>query len=123
MSSVNYVSSKVNLDSLLSGEDQMADVVKVEQRFSYANITTQTTTVVKGAAGLLNSIIINKPLASGVIAIYDNTAGSGTLIGTITLPATLLQDGPKTAVYNAVFSTGLTIVTSGATQDITVSYR
>jgi hypothetical protein len=58
----------------------------------------------------------------GVIAIYDNTAGSGTLIGTITQPAALLASQVDLA-YDVKFSTGLTIVTSGASQDITVSYR
>jgi hypothetical protein len=53
---------------------------------------------------------------------YDNTAGSGTKIGTITLPATLLSDGPREASYDLRFSTGLTIVTTG-TSDVTVVYR
>lgn len=105
-----------------AGEDIINDVMKVEQRFSYANMTTQTTTVIKGASGFLHSITFNKPLAAGVVTIYDNTAGSGTVIGTITFPATLLTD-VGTYTYDVSFGTGLTIVTSGATQDITISYR
>lgn len=94
----------------------------VEQHGSVANITTQTTTTLKTGPGILHNIIINTPLASGVITIYDNTAGSGTVIGTITLPGTLLSTGPISVPYHANFNTGLTIVTSGANQNVTVTY-
>ncbi len=92
--------------------------------WGYLNIVlaAPTTTVVKATPGVLHSIVINKPLAAGVITIYDNTSAAGTKIGTITLPATLLADGPKVALYDVAFNTGLTIVTEGAAQDITVSY-
>lgn len=115
----------VNLANLIAGEDLTNDVLKVEQRFSFANIVlaAPTTTVVKSGAGFLHGITINKSLANGVITIYDNTAGSGTLIGAITKPAVLLSDTLQTAIYDVSFATGLTIVTSGAAQDITVSYR
>jgi len=103
-------------------EDGVAGVAKVEQRGTYQNITTATTTVVKAGPGELYSIIVNTPVASAVITIYDNTAASGTKIGTITFPATLISDGPIPVPYNVAFSTGLTIVTTG-TPDLTVSYR
>jgi hypothetical protein len=106
----------------IAGEDIANDVLKVESRYSAANITTQTTTTVKSGAGLLRRIVFNKPLASGVVAVYDNTAGSGTLIATVTYPATLLS-GPNFLDYDCSVSTGITVVTSGATQDITVIYR
>lgn len=106
----------------IAGEDIASDVLKVESRNSYANILTATTTVVKTGAGLLHLITFNKPVASEVWTIYDNTAGSGTKIGTITLPATLLNQGPMTAIFDVAFTTGLTIV-SGSTTDGTVSFR
>jgi hypothetical protein len=92
--------------------------------WGYENIVlaAPTTTVVKASAGILHSIVINKPTASGVITIYDNTAASGTKIATITMPATLLSDGPHLTLYDLSFDTGLTVVTSGAAQDITVTY-
>lgn len=92
------------------------------QGYNYNNITSETTTYVSVKPGFLHSITINTPVASGVIVIYDNTAASGTTIGTITLPATLLNQGPMTAVYDVVFNTALTIATSGAECDITVAY-
>ncbi len=95
------------------------------QEFEYTNITlaAPTTTVVTTGKGILHSIIINKPLAGGSIAIYDNTAGSGTLIGTIVKPATLLSDVAQSIIYDVKFGNGLTIVTSGAAQDITVAWQ
>lgn len=91
--------------------------------YNYTNITTQTTTLVKGGAGVLHAIIINKPLAAGVIELDDALTHTTPVIGTITLPATLLQDGPKVGTYDVAFSTGLSITTSGATQDITVVWK
>lgn len=90
--------------------------------WSRVNITSTTTTVVKSGAGVLHSLVINTPVANSVITIYDNTDGSGTAIATITLPATLLSDGPKVALYDVVFNTGLTIVTATGASNITVSY-
>ena len=88
--------------------------------YSYANITTQTTTVLRTGAGILHTITFNNPTATAVVTIYDNTAASGSaLIGTITVPTSPL---PITLKYDAVFSTGLTVKTATATCDITVTY-
>lgn len=113
----------VTLGTKISGEDQTNDVMKVEQQYTPQNITTQTTTTVKSGQGLLHAIILNTPVASAVVTVYDNTAGSGTLICTITLPGTLLSSGPITVMINGKFSTGCTIVTSGATMNITSVVR
>lgn len=104
-------------------EDNDAEVAKVEHRYGYTNIVAAapTTTVVKASAGFLHAINFTA-VANGVITIYDNTAGSGTLIRTITSPATILQD-EVSILFDESFATGLTIVTSGAAQDINVSSR
>lgn len=78
-----------------------------------------TTTVVATGKGMLHTITLNTPVATGVITIYDNTAGSGTKIATITVPASPM---PVTLTYDVSFANGLTIVTSVAAQDITVAY-
>jgi hypothetical protein len=88
----------------------------------FSNIATATTTTSKSGAGFLHSITVNTIVASATITVYDNTAGSGTKIATITLPSTITSDAPFTLRYDVAFATGLTIVTSGAT-DLTVSYR
>ena len=92
--------------------------------FNYTNIVAAapTTTVVKSGSGFFHSLTINTAAANAVITIYDNIAASGTKIATITQPATLIESS-QTIIYDVAFSTGLTIVTATAAQDITVSYR
>ena len=87
----------------------------------YVNIVAAapTTTVVKNAPGMLHQITFNNPVATCVATIYDNTAASGTKIGTITIPA---NPQPFTVEYDVQCLTGITIVTSTAASDITVSY-
>lgn len=92
-----------------------------EPQYSYTNMTTATTTQIRTGPGILHAITINKPVASATITVYDNTASSGTTIGTVTLPATLLDD-LNTLFYDVAFTTGLRVVTSQAT-DITISWK
>ena len=51
--------------------------------------------------------------------IYDNTAGSGTVIGILDAPAT---SDPVSLEYGVDFYTGLTIVTTG-NWDLTIVYE
>lgn len=113
----------MSLGTTIAGEDLSTDHMKVETQMTYQNITTATTTTVKSGAGFLHNLVINTPGALGVITLYDNTAGSGTKIGTITMPASLLSSGPEVAIYNVKFTIGLTIVTATTAQDITVGTR
>lgn len=89
--------------------------------YSSTNITlaAPTTTVIRTTPGILHTITFNKPVATGVVTVYDNTAASGTVLATITTPTSPL---PLTLTFDAVFSTGLTITTATAAQDITVTY-
>lgn len=89
--------------------------------YSHTNITAAapTTTVIRATPGILHTITFNKPTATAVVTVYDNTAASGTKIGTITIPASPM---PVTLTYDARFETGLTIVTETAASDITVTY-
>lgn len=115
--------TKLSLADQIAGEDLTNDVMKVELRYGYANITTTTTTTIKSGAGFLHALTLMTPVATSVITLYDNTAGSGTKIGTITLPAAISNQGPVVVPLNISFTTGLTIVTATAASDITVSYR
>lgn len=92
--------------------------------YSFRNITAAapTTTVVQTGKGILHTICINNPVADGVITIYDNTTASGTKIATITQPDEVANDQPSFVLYDVAFSTGLTVVTSVAAQNITVTY-
>lgn len=81
-------------------------------------ISTATTTTVKSGAGILHKILIGTGGAGSNAVIYDNTAGSGTILATID---TVARDN---FVLDLQFATGLTIVTAGGTPAlITVVYR
>lgn len=116
-----------NLGTLLYGEDSSgvgtagSGVMAVTGQYSYAYISTQTTTVVKSGAGILRRLVISAT-ALGVVTIYDNTAGSGTVIWTQTMPASVLSS-IYVVTFDIKFATGLTIVTATATQNIAVAYR
>lgn len=88
--------------------------------FAYSHISTATTTTVKSGAGELHSISVNtKGTVASTITVFDNTAGSGTVIGVID---SLNLSGAF--VLDVAFATGLTIVTTGTVApDITVSFR
>ena len=86
---------------------------------SFTNITTATTTVVVARSARLRRIVNNKKVVNGVITIYDNaSAASGTKVGTITNPATLL-DNTDVLEYDVFCQNGIVVVTS-STDDITV---
>jgi hypothetical protein len=87
---------------------------------TYTHISTATTTTAKSGSGILHELVVNTAAALATITIYDNTAGSGTVIAVYTMPTTLLQSSFSTGSIDVAFSTGCTIVTTG-TQDITVS--
>ena len=90
----------------------------------YSNQPSTTAgTLIKTGEGVLFGITFNKPVATGVITIYDGTSTGGTVIATITIPAS-----PQIftwGVYNGGFRfiTGLFIVIATAAQDLTISYR
>lgn len=92
---------------------------KVLPFYSYVNITTQATTLVKTGVGVLHSITFNKPTATGTVKIDDAVTDTTPVIGIITTPASPM---PVTLIYDIVFTNGLTIVTGTANQDITISY-
>jgi hypothetical protein len=82
-------------------------------------ISTNTTTVLKLGSGTLQNITIcNTPSNNNTITVYDNTAGSGTVLMVIT------GGGNGNFPMDLDFSIGLTIVTAtGATPaDFVVTY-
>lgn len=88
---------------------------------SFLNITTSATYHVKDSPGVLVRVIFNKPVASSVTTIYDNTTSASTKVATITNPGTLLSDH-FVYQYGVTCATGINVVTSGL-DDITVVYR
>lgn len=87
--------------------------------YGYKNITTDATfAAVKSGAGILHTICVNTPAATETITVYDNTAASGTKIASLTSFASV----GGCFLYDANFTTGLTIVTATAAGDITVTW-
>lgn len=114
--------TRVTIGTLLSGEDQTNNVIKVEQRFGYLNVTGDVQ--VKSGSGFLHTITCSSDAAAtaGTIIAYDNTAESGTIIWTWTISATEIQ--PRTLTFDVTFATGLYIgYTTTADVTCTVSYR
>jgi len=90
--------------------------------YLFSNILANGTFVLRsGGFALLHSIVINKPgSADWVITVYNNGAGSGAKVATITVGTIFVGQ----LEYNADCDGGLTIVTAGTTPgDITVMYR
>ena len=83
---------------------------------TYKYIAGETTTVCKYGAGSLHTIVNNDN--SGSVIVYDNTAGTGTIIASVDLAKVL-----GTLTFNAPFSNGLTLVTSGSNAKVTVTYE
>ena len=82
---------------------------------NFVHIATATTTVVKEDRGTLKRITLNEQTA-GIIKIFDNNAGSGTVLAII--PA---ATPAQTLEYDCVMGTGITVVTAGA-DDLTVIF-
>lgn len=88
--------------------------------YAAAHISTNTTTTALSGAGVLHAICINdQGAASNIATVYNNTAGSGTVLAVIdTVTAT------GCLVYDIATSTGITVVTgTGTAGDLTVAYR
>lgn len=86
---------------------------------SFSEITSATTTAVASGAHILHAVNVNTCVSGATVKVYNATTATGTPI-TITCGTT--TNGLGTFTYNAAFNTGITVVTSGAT-DVTVSYR
>ena len=98
--------------------------VNSSRHYSFTNYATaQSATTLVTGAGILHAIIINTPIASATITVYDNTAASGTKMLLITLPAALLSSGPEEIILDSKFSTGLDITTTGTNFDVTFVYE
>ena len=108
----------INPATLLAGEDLTNNVMKVEQRFSYAYSAAVGTTVIKASAGFLHGITLGSTSAGGALTIYDNASGtSATVIG-------LLKASAAEGFYafDVSFANGCVVANVG-TQTYTVSYR
>lgn len=86
------------------------------ESYSYENITTATTTLIKTGSGVLHTIVVNSTAAQTII-IYDSLTAAAPIIAT--LKASVAEG---TYIFDVAFSAGLTIVTGG-TSDLTATYK
>ena len=108
---------KTTLGGKIASEDLTNDVLKVDQRVSYANLSASG--LVKTGAGRFYGVIVNSH-TSGTLKFWDQTtAAVPVLLNTITFPA-----GPVNFSFDVgiSFGTGL-YVTVGGTIDFTVLYN
>ena len=122
----DYVNTalRVTLATLISGEDQTNNVLRVEFQFSRSVVTTDT--LVKTGAGFIHRIVCwgsDAAATAGDIAVRDATsAGAGTIILDRLIPAAALT--PANDELNVPFTTGLYIdYTTTADVTCTLSYR
>ena len=98
--------------------DDVNDSITTYPKCSYVNMSAST--LVKTGAGQLYGIIVNSFTATATIKIWDNTAGSGTvLLNTITLTAT----DRFIPLMGATFGTGCYVTIAVAAADVTILYR
>lgn len=110
--------------ALVAGNTGLGTTAVEETGRPFINMVGATTNnAIKTGHGFLHTVVINTPVANGSVAIYDGVTAAGTPIATITLPAVLLNQGPNQATFDAAFTTGLTIVTTGAGLNATATYR
>lgn len=114
---------RVTMGTTLAGEDVTNDVQKVEQRFAYSLVASDT--AVKSSAGFLHALTFAQSDAAptaGTITVYDNSSASGTKIFEWNLTTTVFM--PFTVIIDAAFSVGLYVdFTTTADVNVTVSYR
>lgn len=85
------------------------------------NITgVNSSQILKYNAGMLHSIIIGTPVNNATIAIYDNVTGTGNPMMLLTLPA---QSTPFVITASMPFQTGLNIVPSSTSLNLTIVYE
>jgi hypothetical protein len=107
----------VGMGSLIAGEDLTNDVLKVEDRSTYTNLSASA--LIKTGAGRLKGFCVNSH-TSGTLKLWDNTsAATTTLLNTITFAA---GSGLIFPFPDVEFGTGL-YATIGGTADITIFWK
>lgn len=114
-------------DATIIGNDGNRMLVQIEALRSYQRCTGNATTTIKSGSGRCYGLSIGDNTTGGTITLYDNTAGSGTVIAKFFVGTPLSLTGFLGAHFLPLeinFTTGLTAVTAGSTaNDFTVVYR
>lgn len=116
---------KVEQSTLVSGEDQTNNVMRVEHQYS-RGLAAGADTSIKTGAGYLHNIVCagsDAAATAGLIEVRDAVAaGAGTVILPVPIAAELLL--PQPVLMDVPFTTGLYVdFTTTADVTCTVSYR
>jgi hypothetical protein len=116
---------KITSATLLSGEDQTNNVLRVEGQFSYSGNKTADVQV-KASAGFVHNLVCigtDAAATAGTIILYDNTAESGTVVLSWAVQAVAYTQ-PVVFPLDVVMTTGIYLgFTTTADVTCTVSYR
>lgn len=114
---------EVTLVTALAGEDLTNDVLKTEQRYTYAYVVADT--LVKTGAGFVHTVTFSPTdtaATAGTIFLYDKTTEATPTIFAYSIPAAALV--PVTVILDVSFTTGLYVgFTTTADVAVTISYR
>lgn len=108
-----------NVSNVISGAVAVTGVVtNTPIAYSYNYISSATTTTVFSGSGTLVGVTFGKQGTAFVLTIYDNTAGSGTVV------AVLSPTAPVSLPFGITLSIGCTIVsTATVAGSATVIYK
>lgn len=113
----------VDLGTQIAGEDLTNDVLKTEQRYTYAYVVADT--LVKTGAGFVHTVTFSPTdtaATAGTIFLYDKTTEATPTIFAYSIPAAALV--PVTVILDVSFTTGLYVgFTTTADVAVTISYR
>lgn len=76
--------------------------------------------ILKYNAGTLKTIVVGTPVNNATITVYDNTSGTSNVMTVITLPNSAV---PIALDYGCPFFTGLNVVPSSTSLDLTIIYE
>lgn len=111
----NNQNVNVNLNTLISGEDQTNNLLRTEQRNNYYHYVGTVAGTVKTSAGFIHAITVNKAGTSD-LTVYDSVGTSATVIGIIS------GSVEQTKIYDVSTTTGITVLGTSAI-DVTISWR
>jgi len=86
---------------------------------TYKHISGASTNILKYAPGTLHKITINTP--GTLCTVYDGVSASGNVIGIVDTSKATGNTG--TLTYDCPFFVGLTVVTTGASSDLSIIYE
>jgi hypothetical protein len=114
---------KTTLATAIAGEDLTNNVIKVEERFSYAYCVADTQ--VKAGAGFVHTLSftpLDAAATAGTIFLYDSLTEAVPTVFSYYIPAAALV--PVTVILDVSMATGIYIgFTTTADVAVTVSYR